>query len=102
MRWKRFLLRNRFFAPLVRLARTRQIVCLEYRIDPRPRWGFGRPPHRGLYELLNSRRAGYQETLNSFVAYQQDLASMPLRGHSDEPGWINGYLPGLDTVALYS
>jgi hypothetical protein len=41
--------------------------------------------------------------LESFTAYFDDLASIPLTGEeSPEPCWIHPWLIGLDTVSLYS
>lgn len=68
-----------------------------------PRYGYGRPSHAGLRELLARHDAEYRETLDMIGSYRSELQAIRL--HSDDPAqpsWINGYLPGLDSAAIYS
>ncbi len=78
-------------------------VFLEYRANPKPRYGHGSPPHRRLYEIVNKNRELYKNYLNRFLKYREDLLQIPKNGKSNAnaPNWINGWLPGLDAIALY-
>jgi hypothetical protein len=69
-----------------------------------PRYGHGNPPHARLYEIINRNRITYESTLRGFLRFKDNLLEIPVRNEnsSQEPCWINGNLPGLDSVALYS
>src|SRR5581483_10274639 len=49
-----------------------------------PRWGYGRPPHPRLLELLSAHREGYRAELESFLAYRDDLSKIPMEPTSSE------------------
>ncbi|MEW6696864.1 MAG: class I SAM-dependent methyltransferase [Bacillota bacterium] len=81
-----------------------QIIFLDYPVNPEPRYGYGKPPHPELTEILNRNAAVYQQYLKSFLQYKDDLVRIPKTQSSPtaaEPAWINGWLPGLDSVAIY-
>jgi predicted O-methyltransferase YrrM len=89
---------------LPRLAKGYQPVFLDYPVEGRPRYGYGRPPHAELKAILGENRESYRETLQSFLRFKEALLRIPLRSgkNSTEPCWINRWLPGgLDTLALY-
>jgi Methyltransferase domain len=68
-----------------------------------PRYGYGQPSHAGLRELLARHDTEYREALEMIGGYRSELQTIRL--HSDDPSqpsWINGYLPGLDSAAIYS
>ncbi len=79
-------------------------IDLDYPLHSEPRYGWGKPVHPKLYELLNRNRAVYENHLRAFLSYQANYLRIP-KTLSDEqtnqPAWINGSLPGLDAVALY-
>ncbi|MBM3919243.1 MAG: class I SAM-dependent methyltransferase [Sphingomonadales bacterium] len=82
-----------------------QNLFLDYRVDLKPRFGFGHPPHQELYELIQSGRAQYRELLMKFLGHSKELSLIP-EAHSTPKNWIgpvwnNGFLPGLDIVSLY-
>jgi len=81
-----------------------QTVFLEYPVKQEPRYGYGKPPHPKLYELINRNREVYKQNLQSFLNYRDDFIRIKLQASpgSTEPAWQNGYLPGLDAVALYA
>ena len=81
-----------------------QTIVVDYPVVPRPRYGHGSPPHPRLYEILNRNRDDYAELLTGFLDFQPDFAEIPLHAGSDPmtPYWINGWLPALDTIALYA
>lgn len=67
-----------------------------------PRYGWGRPPHAGLAELIRGGDERYAATLATFAGYGDDLARIAVHASgSDEPSWVNDFVPGLDGAALY-
>jgi hypothetical protein len=79
-------------------------IFIDFPPRPRPRWGYGRPPHRELAAIFESSRGLYHEHLDEIASHREQLAAIPLHGHADtgDPFWINGFLPGLDAAALYT
>jgi hypothetical protein len=78
---------------------------LEYPVHPRQRWGDGNP-HPELYNIINRNRVTYIEHLKSFLEFSENLVKIPEREGANsvpgEPSLINGWMPALDAVALYS
>lgn len=80
-------------------------LFLEYKVSFRPRYGHGLPPHRHLYGIIDARREIYAGLLRDMLQYKDALQS--IRQAKDErspdnPGWNNGFLPGLDIAAIYT
>ena len=88
---------------LRRLIKGHQIVFLDYPVTPEPRWGFGRPAHARLAELLGRNREAYRRTLASFLQFAEHLVKIPQQAAADspEPCWVNKWLPALDAAASY-
>jgi len=89
---------------VTRLAKGYQAVFLDYPVEAEPRWGYGKPVHPELYEILNRHRAHYAAMLKSFLPLKGALLAIPLTSPSGsfEPCWLNRWLPGgLDTLPLY-
>lgn len=101
---KRRLRRYPAYASLARLLGARQVVLLETRLRSSPRYGHGRPVHRRLYEILDRNRAAYEDVLDNFLRFTDQLVMIPVhpRDASQEPCWINSYLPSLDAASIYS
>jgi hypothetical protein len=78
-------------------------VTLDYPVRPQPRYGWGRPDHPGIADILARGRSRYRTLLVEFAAHVEHLAQIPVSGREEdgEPRWVNGYLPGLDAVVLY-
>ena len=102
---KLFLRKN--FGKSVLLAewflRRKFPIFLDYPISPIPRYGFGKPPHMKLHELINKNCDIYLKHLIDFV----DLSSQFMRiNHykkfDSEPNLRNEYLPILDAFVQYS
>ncbi|MFM6188834.1 MAG: class I SAM-dependent methyltransferase [Planktothrix sp.] len=80
-------------------------IDLDYPINPFPRYGYGKPPHPRLYEIIKRNRKVYEEYLHLFLNYKNNFRTI---SHSEnknqfaEPYWENGWFFGLDSVALYS
>lgn len=80
-------------------------ILLDFPVDSRPRYGWGRPAHAELAEIIGAGRVDYAALLTSFLDHRENLARIPRHqnhgGSSTTPFWINGSLPGLDAVSLY-
>lgn len=104
---KRLARRNGFLYVLYnipRLLKGYYPIFLDYPVRPVPRYGYGKPPHARLHALFAAGRERYRELLRSFLTLQPHLLRIPLRTpkKSTEPCWINNWLDGMDTLALYS
>lgn len=82
-----------------------QNLSLEYKVNFKPRYGYGLPPHPQLYEIINSHRETYQYYLKKVQTYADkihEIKKYSEKGNSLEPTWINGFLPGLDIIGIYT
>lgn len=88
---------------LRRLANGYQPIFLDYRVEPVPRFGYGKPAHPELSRILASHDAQYLKVLTQFLSLSDDLLRIPLceLKASPEPSWLHDWLGGLDTFALY-
>lgn len=80
-----------------------QTLFLEYKVDFRPRFG-KEDPHKQLYEIINTNRNIYKEYLEFFLSKKDvfwSIKTADKETNEYEPTWNNGFLPGLDVVALY-
>lgn len=104
----RSLLRKKYpsFYKLLKILKgeSHKLILIDYPMTLTPRYGYGKPPHSLLHTIIDKEREAYKRTLKSFLAFKHDLLQIPLKSPSTshEPCWINGWLPGLDAVALYS
>ena len=81
-----------------------QSINLDYAVSVQPRFGYGKPAHPLLYEILNRNRKIYEEHLISFIRYADNIQLIKdssIEKNEKKPIWNNGFLPGLDIVALY-
>lgn len=70
--------------------------------DEAPRYGYGRPPHARLQELLSREDHAYRKVLGDFGEYAEALREIPLdETDPREPHWRNGFMFGMDGVSLY-
>ena len=79
-------------------------ILLDYPVKPYPRYGYGRPYHSKLYEIINRNRPGYAKALTQFLKYREYLLDIPVGdpGASKEPSWACGWITGVDLVTLYA
>jgi len=81
-----------------------QNVFLEYKVNFKPRSGYGKPNNKILYDIVNENRKGYAKLLNSFLAYKDvfyTINTAKLESDQNLPTWNNNFLPGLDIIGLY-
>jgi len=79
-------------------------LTIDYPINPVPRWGYGKPPHPQLYGIINKNRGIFEQNLMSFLKFKDNFHQISKNSpdeKSTEPNWINNFLPGLDSIALY-
>lgn len=82
-----------------------QNLFLEYKVDLRPRYGNGRPPHGLLYEIINSKRDNYIGILDNALSFStkfHEIEKSNSISNSIAPTWNNEYLPGLDIIGIYT
>lgn len=87
------------------LSPKHQNLFLEYSVNFRPRYGYGLPPHRLLYEIINSERNEYSDLLDKVLSYTSQFHEIKKSGSESDPlnpTWNNGYLPGLDIIGIYT
>lgn len=81
------------------------VAILDYPINSRQRWD-QENPHQELYNVINKNREIYKSNLQVFLPLSRYFTTIPERhtanSVSSEPCWINGWMPALDGVALYS
>lgn len=81
-----------------------QSIHLEYKVNPIPRYGNGKPPHSLLFDLINTHRNSYQNLLASFLSNSnkiQEIKEKKDEKNINNPSWNNDFLPGLDIVGIY-
>ena len=71
-------------------------IGLEYPppLQAEPRWGWTRPPHPRLSELLRARRDPFRTVLELVEGHAADLARVP--------HWDQDWFTGLDAAVLYA
>lgn len=82
-----------------------QNLFLEYKVNFKPRYGHGQPPHKELYEIINANRNAYRDLLQRALAYKENIWSIrdsSVESDPHKPAWNNGFLPGLDIVGIYT
>ena len=87
------------------LSSRYQNVFLDYKVEMRPRYGHGLPPHKELYDIINKNRSLYREILADVMLHQTTLAAIQGAGvekDASKPVWNNGFLPGLDIISIYT
>jgi predicted O-methyltransferase YrrM len=68
-----------------------------------PRYGHGRPPHDELEKILCRNDDVYRVSLQIILSHADDLRQIERQSRDPrEPSWINDFLPGLDSAAIYA
>ncbi len=73
-----------------------------YPVRPVPRWGYDKPPHPQLNNVLGQGRHDYIDTIGTFAKFSSIMKSVPKDGSPDSmtPYWTNGWFENLDAAAL--
>lgn len=81
-------------------------IRLLYPVEPKIRWGWGRPVHAGLEKIIAANKEEYARLLNEFARSAQDLAKIsfnpPEGGTANAaPYWDNPFITGIDGISIY-
>jgi hypothetical protein len=82
-----------------------QNLFLEYKVNFKPRYGYGKPAHALLYNIINANRSIYLNYLEKALSYSSEIKSIKRSGEDNtavNPTWNNGFLPGLDIIGIYT
>ena len=82
-----------------------QKLILEYKVDMKPRYGYGKKPHTQLYSIIDSQRNVFEKYIANMLKFKTVFHSIKTSDKEQDenlPAWNNGFLPGLDIVALYT
>lgn len=77
------------------------VATLEYEFHPMPRWGWGRPVHPQLAEILSRGLEEYRVAMSALDRHIPELSKIPLAPSPGQPCWDNPYWTGLDAVIQY-
>ena len=82
-----------------------QNLFLDYKVDFKPRYGHGKPPHPELLKIIESNRNKYKDFINKALSLKESIWT--IKDSKDEndpikPAWNNGFLPGLDIIGIYT
>ncbi len=81
-----------------------QSIHLDYKVNSKPRYGHGLPPHGRLYELIDKGRDAYANLLRNFMLLKNNIQQIKRKAdepNENEPSWNNDFLPGLDIIGIY-
>jgi hypothetical protein len=88
------------------ITNSNRLVLLDYVIKPgRTYTEQPKKPHLLLFDLINQQKTGYESLLGTALNYREEILSIreDRQGvDTVEPGWNNGYFPGLDMIMLYT
>lgn len=82
-----------------------QTLFLDYKVEMKPRYGHGKPPHKELLEIIDANRNDYKEFLEKALNFKENIQTIKKQGeetNTNNPVWNNGFLPGLDIVSIYA
>ncbi|MEM6394848.1 MAG: class I SAM-dependent methyltransferase [Bacteroidota bacterium] len=82
-----------------------QNLSLEYKVDFKPRYGHGKPPHKDLYDIIDANRDHYKTYIQKALSYKENIWTIQdfsKETNPKNPAWNNGFLPGLDIIGIYT
>jgi hypothetical protein len=50
-----------------------QNLFLEYKVNFKPRYGHGKPPHHDLYRIIDTNRDNYKELINKSLLLKDSI-----------------------------
>lgn len=81
-----------------------QVLYPDYKTQFTPRYGYGKPPHKGLYDIINSYRSSYEQFLQQMTT-QPLLEKLQAVGSKEgplTPKWDNNYFGAFDMMVAYT
>lgn len=100
----RWLFYKYFYWRMDKLLVGEYQLLVDYPVHPKPRYGYGKPAHGKLHEIIDRNRDDYKRYLTGFLQYKDDfsrIAEIKASEDSPAPSFINNWFMGLDAVALY-
>jgi hypothetical protein len=91
----RLLFRKLYRHRLTEMVAPEFPILLDYLVDSRPRYGYGKPCHPQIAALLERGRPCYANRLRDFCAVRGSLSAIP------ESYWQQPWFTTLDAVSLY-
>lgn len=79
-------------------------IFLDYPFESTPRYGYGKAPHPQMERMFAADADAYRAQLREFLSFEEHLLRIRARAPGNdagEPCWVNNWLDGLDTLALY-
>lgn len=79
-----------------------ETVFMDYPLRPEPRYGYGKPAHLGLAQLLNSNRSTYVNNMEDILSCQRLFREIPVSvaDGASHPRWKNQWISGFDAISL--
>ena len=88
------------------LYNSGRIVLLDFPITPIPLYTEeNKNPHQNIFKLISYNKLYYEQILQDTIKYKDAFSTITedsLIKNEIDPGWNNGFLPGLDIIMLYS
>lgn len=78
-------------------------VFITYPFFPKPRYGWGLPPHNKIDEIINQNRSVYESSIKGIINLKDSLCKISISGDSisPKPFWANKWFTGIDAAVLY-
>lgn len=88
------------------LYASNRVVLLDYPVKPVRLYSEEeKHPHQKLFQIISKYKLNYEKILLNTIQFKDKFATISedkTVNENDEPGWNNGYFPGLDMIMLYS
>jgi len=85
-----------------RILRGSPIITLDYPYRIRARYGYGVPPHPGLFRIVQAGHTNYQRLIAKMYELQPSLEKIPKASTDGSANWENKFFTGSDAAALYA
>lgn len=80
-----------------------QNAFLDYKVNLKPR--YVDVPHKILFDIISQKDENYASILNTLLEFEKDFVTIRDKKNeldANQPAWNNGFLPGLDMMALFT
>ncbi|MGE5390134.1 MAG: class I SAM-dependent methyltransferase [Deltaproteobacteria bacterium] len=76
-------------------------IVINYALESKPRYGYGKPPHRKLYRLLDQRREAFRYWLAKFLDCYDLFETIAVLDEGNlRAAWHNNWISGFDLISL--
>lgn len=80
------------------------LIYVNYKVNPIPRYGYGKPAHPQLYRIIAANDALYRQMLERLLEYREYYLRIPSRESEREPdlpAWTNYGIGAFDALQIY-